>query len=37
MTPSGRGTDVRLERSDRIGAAERKQARRQRREHEDEQ
>lgn len=33
VTMSGRGTDVRLERSDRIGAAERKVARRQRREH----
>ena len=32
ITLSGRGTDVRLERNDRIGAAERKQARRQRRE-----
>ncbi|MEB3067652.1 GTPase ObgE [[Mycobacterium] vasticus] len=30
---SGRGTDVRVERSDRIGAAERKVARKQRREH----
>jgi GTP-binding protein len=33
---SGRGTDTRLERTDRIGAAERKAARRQRREHGDE-
>jgi GTP-binding protein len=32
---SGRGTDARLERSERIGAAERKAARRQRREHGD--
>ncbi len=32
---SGRGTDARLERSDRVGAAERKAARRRRREHED--
>ncbi len=32
VTPSGRGTDIRLERNDRVGAAERKQARRQRRE-----
>lgn len=32
---SGRGTDVRLERSDRVGAAERKAARRQRRERDD--
>ncbi len=32
---TGRGTDVRLERSDRIGAAERKAARRQRRERDD--
>ena len=32
---SGRGTDARLERSDRAGAAERKAARRQRREHGD--
>jgi len=30
---SGRGTDARLERSERVGAAERKAARRQRREH----
>ncbi len=30
---SGRGTDTRLERTDRVGAAERKAARRQRREH----
>jgi GTP-binding protein len=36
VTLSGRGTDSRVERSDRIGAAERKQARRQRREHDDE-
>jgi GTP-binding protein len=34
---SGRGTDARLERSERIGAAERKAARRQRRQHGDEQ
>lgn len=33
MTLSGRGTDSRLERSDRVGAAERKVARKQRREH----
>jgi len=33
VVPTGRGTDIRLERSDRIGAAERKEARRQRREH----
>ncbi len=32
---SGRGTDARLERDDRVGAAERKAARRQRREHGD--
>ncbi len=31
-TPTGRGTDIRLERNDRVGAAERKEARRQRRE-----
>jgi GTP-binding protein len=36
VTPTGRGTDARLEQNDRIGAAERKQARRVRREHEDE-
>jgi GTP-binding protein len=36
VTLSGRGTDARLERSERIGAAERKAARRQRREHGDE-
>ncbi|MCV7384999.1 GTPase ObgE [Mycolicibacter longobardus] len=30
---SGRGTDIRVERSDRVGAAERKVARKQRREH----
>lgn len=35
VTPSGRGTDSRVERSDRIGAAERKEMRRQRREHGD--
>lgn len=35
ITPTGRGTDVRLERNDRVGAAERKEARRQRREHSD--
>ncbi len=33
---TGRGTDVRLEQTDRIGADERKAARRQRREHRDE-
>jgi GTPase len=33
---SGRGTDARLERSDRVGAAERKAARRRRRERGDE-
>jgi GTPase len=33
VTLSGRGTDARLERSDRVGAAERKVARRERREH----
>ena len=32
VTPTGRGTDARLERNDRVGAAERKQARRHRRE-----
>ena len=32
VTPTGRGTDARLERNDRIGAAERKHARRHRRE-----
>ncbi len=31
VVPSGRGTDVRLERNDRVGAAERKQARKDRR------
>jgi GTP-binding protein len=35
VVPTGRGTDARLERNDRIGASERKQARRQRREHPD--
>ena len=35
VTPTGRGTDARLERNDRIGAAERKEARRLRREHGD--
>jgi GTP-binding protein len=30
---SGRGTDARLERTERVGAADRKAARRQRREH----
>ncbi|AQT79472.1 GTPase ObgE [Mycolicibacterium litorale] len=35
VTPTGRGTDARLERNDRVGAAERKEARRLRREHED--
>jgi GTPase len=34
-TPTGRGTDARLERNDRVGAAERKEARRLRREHGD--
>lgn len=33
VTLSGRGTDTRLERTERIGAAERKMARKQRREH----
>lgn len=36
VTLSGRGTDVRVERSDRVGAAERKAARKQRREHSEE-
>ncbi|WP_167100156.1 GTPase ObgE [Mycobacterium sp. DL592] len=36
VTPTGRGTDARLERNDRIGAAERKEARRARRDHGDE-
>ncbi len=36
VTPTGRGTDARLERSDRVGAAERKAARRHRREHDPE-
>lgn len=36
MTLSGRGTDSRLERTDRVGAAERKVARKQRREHSEE-
>ena len=35
ITPTGRGTDARLERNDRVGAAERKEARRLRREHGD--
>jgi GTP-binding protein len=35
VVPTGRGTDARLERNDRIGAAERKQARRQRREQDE--
>ena len=35
VQPTGRGTDVRLERNERIGAAERKLARRQRRENQD--
>jgi len=35
ITPTGRGTDARLERNDRIGAAERKAARRLRRETEE--
>ena len=33
---TGRGTDVRLEQTDRVGPDERKAARRQRREHTDE-
>jgi GTP-binding protein len=37
VTMTGRGTDVRLERTDRVGADERKAARRRRREHGDEQ
>ncbi|GFG70125.1 GTPase ObgE [Mycolicibacter senuensis] len=36
VTLSGRGTDSRLERTDRVGAAERKSARKQRREQSDE-
>jgi GTP-binding protein len=36
ITLSGRGTDTRLERTDRVGAAERKVARKQRREHPEE-
>ena len=36
MHLSGRGTDVRLERNDRVGAAERKEARRIRRDGPDE-
>ena len=36
VIPTGRGTDARLEQSDRVGAAERKIARRQRRESRDE-
>ncbi|WP_328358290.1 GTPase ObgE [Mycobacterium sp. NBC_00419] len=36
VTPTGRGTDARLEQNDRIGAAERKELRRQRREHGEE-
>jgi GTP-binding protein len=35
VTPTGRGTDARLERNDRVGADERKAARRQRREHKE--
>ncbi|MBU3707462.1 MAG: GTPase ObgE [Mycobacterium sp.] len=35
VVPTGRGTDARLERNERMGAAERKEARRLRREHED--
>ncbi|HTY29746.1 MAG TPA: GTPase ObgE, partial [Mycobacterium sp.] len=35
VTPTGRGTDARLERNERVGAAERKEARRLRREHGD--
>lgn len=37
VMPTGRGTDVRLERSDRVGADERKAARKARREHGDDQ
>ena len=37
VVPSGRGTDTRLERTDRVGAAERKAARKQRRERPEEQ
>jgi GTP-binding protein len=36
VTLSGRGTDIRVERNERIGAAERREAKRQRREHPDE-
>jgi len=36
VTLSGRGTDIRVERNDRIGAAERREAKRQRREQPDE-
>ncbi len=36
VVPSGRGTDTRLDRTDRVGAAERKAARKQRREHPEE-
>ena len=35
ITPSGRGTDIRLERNDRVGADERKAARKARRDHGD--
>jgi len=35
VTPSGRGTDARLERNDRVSAADRKAARRERRSHGD--
>ena len=35
VVPTGRGTDARLERNERIGATERKEARRQRRQHGD--
>jgi GTP-binding protein len=35
VMPTGRGTDVRLERNDRVGADERKAARKSRREHDD--
>ena len=35
VTMTGRGTDIRLDRSDRIGAAERKVARKARRRHDD--
>ncbi|MCV7191519.1 GTPase ObgE [Mycolicibacterium brumae] len=35
VVPSGRGTDIRLDQTDRVGAAERKAARKARREHAD--